>query len=95
MSESKKILYVSERGPGAPPVTHLEFLVVHTEFLKSRDRPIYRPRHIGPTGPRREILSGGIKTDTGPPYFVGPSSKLVACLYINQNQLSCYDLQID
>jgi len=41
MSESKKILYVSERGPGAPPVTHLEFLVVRTEFLK-RDRPIYR-----------------------------------------------------
>jgi len=29
------------------------------------------------TGPPREFLPGGAKTDTGPPYFLGPSSKLV------------------
>jgi len=29
------------------------------------------------TGPPREILPGGTKTDTGPIYFLVPSSKLV------------------
>jgi len=29
------------------------------------------------SGPPREILPGGKKTDTGPPYFLGPSSKLL------------------
>jgi len=47
-------------------------------------------------GLREKSYQGGTKTDAGPPYFIGALVEAcTVCLYSDQNQLSCYDLQID